>query len=264
MPELPEVEIVVRELRGQITGKTIQTVQAIWPGSVEQRVDRSPVTGQIQRIDRRGKYIIMRLDETVLVVHLRMTGQLLFFDDTRPAVDGHVRAIIYFSDGSCLQFKDVRKFGRMYHLVSEQEVMKNVGTDALEMDSGHFRDMLKNSKMGLKAFLLNQKHLAGLGNIYCDEALFLSGLYPGRKANSLSATESGRLFRTIRDVLQAAIDNMGSTISDYRDTKGNKGNNQNYFKVYSRENMPCKHCGTRIKKIKMAGRGTHFCPQCQK
>lgn len=264
MPELPEVETVVRELRRQITGKKIKAIQALWPKSVEQRTTQSPVAKQIHGIDRRGKYIIMRLDGTALVVHLRMTGQLLFFAEPRPALDSHVRAIIYFEDGACLQFKDMRKFGRIYHLTSEQEVMKNIGTDALELKSSYFRDMLAKSKMGLKAFLLNQKHLAGLGNIYCDEALFLSGLHPGRRANSLSATEAGRLFATIRDVLQSAIENMGSTISDYRDTKGNKGNNQKYFMVYSRENMPCKRCGTPVKKIKMVGRGTHFCPQCQK
>jgi len=266
VPELPEVEIVVRELREQITGKKILDIEAVWAKTL---VNNCPVPlrgNSVLRVDRLGKYILLRLEQSVIVIHLRMTGQLLFWEKAPLERERHVRAVIHFDDGILLQFKDVRKFGRIYHVCHESEVMQNVGIDALDsrLDIVLFTEMLRGRGLGLKAFLLNQKYIAGLGNIYVDESLFKAGLSPGRSAGSLSAGEAVRLYQVIQDVLQKAIANMGSTISDYRDTRGNKGTNQKYFSVYGRYGLPCKRCGSIIKKIKMAGRGTHFCPNCQK
>ncbi len=266
MPELPEVEIVVRELREQVLDKTIKKIDVLWDKTYEQRCSL-PVAGQvIKQIGRKGKYILLYMPDSVLVVHLRMTGQLLFMEKPENGPAKHIRAVLSFDDGSRLYFKDVRKFGRIYHVKNAGEAMPNVGEDAMsaQMDGLHFSKLLHGHSMGIKAFLLNQRFLAGVGNIYADESLFKAGIHPGRDTRSILADESMRLFKTLRETLQQAINNMGSTISDYRDTRGNEGTNQKYFNVYGRAGKQCKSCGSILEKTKMAGRGTHYCPNCQK
>lgn len=265
MPELPEVETVARELRLRIIGKEINAIEALWSRSFQNMTD-SELSGQhILEVGRRGKYLILKMTKTWLVAHLRMTGQLLYFEQTDDCdFDDYIRVVITFSDQSCLLFKDVRKFGRIYHVENPDDQIAHVGTDALEVDIEYFSKCLKACKMNIKAFLLSQKYISGVGNIYADEALFLSGLHPSVISNKIKEKKARFLFENIQYVLKNSIVNMGSTISDYRDPAGEKGKNQFYFKVYGRTGLPCTVCGTPIEKIRFAGRGTHFCPECQK
>ena len=264
MPELPEVETVIKELKPALTGKTIEQVEVLWHKTFRAL---SPVSlsGQtIKSIGRKGKYIIFTLSGGYIIVHLRMTGQLLF------SVNGndrkHLRLIFHFSDGNKLYFKDVRKFGRVYYTQNKQNILRNVGTDALspQMSAERFSSLLKSSRMNVKAFLLSQKFISGLGNIYVDESLFRAAIHPASVAQKISAAKGKKLFAEIRFVLNFAVQHMGSTISDYRDAFGEQGGAQHFFQVYQRTGLPCFICGKEIKKIKLAGRGTHFCPACQK
>ncbi len=271
MPELPEVETVIRELRPLIVGKCIERVEALWPKTWVNRSE-VPIDGQcIKAIQRQGKYLIFPLDVTTLIIHLRMTGRLAFAPDakTNPAELqdlNHVRLVLHFTDGSHLIFNDTRKFGRVYHVADPAEILKNTGKDALDEDwtPELFYRMLAGRKTGIKAFLMSQKFISGLGNIYTDESLFRAGIHPERSAGSLSRKEAESLFESVRFILEQAVKNMGSTISDYRDAYGNPGKNQLYFKVYKREGQPCFNCGTPIEKKRVAGRSTRFCPKCQK
>ena len=266
MPELPEVETVARELRDTIAGRRIGSLHALWEKSFDNRCG-IPLEGQqIASVERKGKYLIINLEHTFLIVHLRMTGQLLYFAEGSGNIGKHVRIRILFEDQSELLFKDMRKFGRIYHVCDKEEILREVGVDALnpELDKNYFKALLKKSNMNLKAFLLSQKYISGLGNIYVDESLFRARLHPGSIASGLSESKYDLLFDTIRHVLKIAVRNMGSTISDYRDTYGNAGNNQKFFKVYGRTGLPCYVCGMPVEKIRLAGRGTHFCPSCQK
>ncbi len=263
MPELPEVETVIREIRPRITGKKIEKLDVLWPKTFEHRF-RIPLAGRtIVQVDRIGKYIILKLDKGNLIIHLRMSGQLLL---NPAAIPAHLRVLMHMEGGLRMAFNDVRKFGRWYFVQSEKEVLKQIGMDALapELTCTVFKKMLKKSGMGIKAFLLSQRFIAGLGNIYVDESLFRSRIHPLSVSAKLSAEAAGRLFAEIRKVLNFAIDQMGSTISDYRDANGKVGNAQNFFYVYQQQGRPCVTCGATILKQKISGRGTHFCPECQK
>ncbi|MGD9898449.1 MAG: DNA-formamidopyrimidine glycosylase [Calditrichaceae bacterium] len=265
MPELPEVETVAVELRSLVTGKVIETVRPFWEKSF-QNMSFQPLTGQrIKSIGRKGKYLIFRLSNTFLIIHLRMTGQLVYQNDTNNLSENHLRVKIHFDDGSSLNFKDTRKFGRIYHVDHDESFLENVGRDALDpkMDMKIFKNLLSLSRMSIKAFLLSQKYISGLGNIYVDESLFRAGIHPGTSAAAIPDRRAGELFLVLQQVLRSAVKNMGTTISDYRDAFGNSGNNQRFLKVYGRQGLPCGVCGTPVKKIKFAGRGTHFCPMCQ-
>ena len=191
---------------------------------------------------------------------------LFIVKDTDQKESKYLRTKICFSDGSALLFMDKRKFGRIYHVENSDTFLAKVGIDAVDptLNDDLFSSMLKKSRMSIKAFLLSQKYMSGMGNIYVDESLFRAGIHPASVASKISKTKAKLLFAEIRAVLFFAIDNMGSTISDYRTVNGNIGNNQKYFKVYQQTGRPCINCGSVIKKIKLAQRGTHFCAQCQK
>ncbi|NOX90438.1 MAG: bifunctional DNA-formamidopyrimidine glycosylase/DNA-(apurinic or apyrimidinic site) lyase [Calditrichaeota bacterium] len=270
MPELPEVETVIRELKPVITGKEIDSVTPVWFKTLVNRSERLLRGQRIEAVERIGKYIILRLSRSFLIIHLRMTGRLHFDPgnaDLQVKEQGlnHLRLIVNFTDGSKLLFNDTRKFGRFYHVDDPHLVLQNVGDDALDprLTAGRFYEMLKNRKIGVKAFLLSQRWIAGLGNIYADESLFRAGIHPERKCNTIDLVKAKELWDAVQFILRQAVENMGSTISDYRDAYGNPGKNQLYFKVYRRAGEPCFKCGTAIKKIRAAGRGTHFCPVCQ-
>ncbi len=271
MPELPEVETVIRELQPLIVGRRIDRLEAVWGKTLVNR-SKQTVSGQpIKTIRRQGKYIIIPLKQSNLIIHLRMTGRLAFEpanqnDLVREQELNHVRLIVHFSDGSRLLFNDTRKFGRVYHVDDVQTVLQNVGKDALAEDwtTQMWFDLLRGRKISIKAFLMSQKFISGLGNIYTDESLFRAKIHPQRPAGSLRLAEAQGLFKAIRFILEQAVKNMGSTISDYRDAYGNPGKNQLYFKVYRREGQPCFVCGTRIEKTRVAGRTTRFCPVCQR
>jgi len=264
MPELPEVETVVREILPELSGQFIADIDILWERTFQNKSLDTLAGRQIKDVSRQGKYIIIELSSTYLIIHLRMTGQLLF------SLDGfdkkHVRMIIQLKNGRKLYFRDVRKFGRIYHVDDPQTVLENTGIDALDEANTekYFLELVKNRKLNIKTFLLSQKYISGVGNIYADECLFRAGLHPESVTGKIPKKRIKLLYNEIKYVLNFAIDNMGSTISDYRDAFGESGSAQNFFKVYQRAGQACFECGREIRKIKTAGRGTHFCAKCQK
>ena len=265
MPELPEVETIARELREKIINEIFSNVECIWIRSFVAEKGLTLTNRRIISINRRGKYLIFSLDKYYLVTHLRMTGQLIVIA-SKPIDDKYLRLIFKFKSGKYLLFYDLRKFGRIYLTQNPEHVLKNVGVDAISevFTAETFSEMLIGKKSGIKLFLLDQKNIAGLGNIYIDESLFEAQIHPETLINKLDAGQKKKLFNAIRKVLYNAIENMGTTISDYKTTGGGFGDHQEYLKVYQRQNQPCIICDSIIEKIKLNGRGTHFCPRCQK
>ncbi len=223
---------------------------------------------RITTLKRRGKYILIKLEPFWLVVHLRMTGRLLFLPASSK-VEKHTNLIFFLDQDYHLRFVNPRKFGRIY-LLCEEELdrvsgMYKLGPEPLapEYDLDAFLESFKGRRANIKSLLLNQSFLAGLGNIYSDEALFLAGLDPHRKADSLSLQEKERLYYAIKDVLQEGIKYRGTTISDYLDGEGRGGSFQERLKVYGREGESCLRCNQQLLKEKIAGRGSCYCPDCQ-
>ncbi len=274
MPELPEVETIVIGLRELIIGHTINDViikeKNIIAFPSPKEFQKELLKKSITAIDRRGKYILIRIEgNKTLVIHLRMTGRLL----VKPrglSYDKHTHIIFKFDDEMDLRFHNVRKFGRMY-LVDSGDYGPAGGLDKLgpeplseEFTLEVFMEIINTRKTNIKSLLLNQSFLAGLGNIYVDEALFRAFISPRRKADNLSDQEKQRLYQAIRSVLKSGVESGGTTFSDYLNAKGEKGNFQKQLKVYQQEDKECPNCGHRIIKEKIAGRGTHYCPDCQK
>jgi formamidopyrimidine-DNA glycosylase len=265
MPELPEVETIVRELRTKIIDEVFVEFKPLWSGSFITNTNLALKKRQIEEINRKGKYIVFKLDKGFLLTHLRMTGQLIV-KKSLPESRQHLRLLFKFQSGNYLLFYDLRKFGRIFFTENPEDVLRNTGIDALseDFDLKTFKKIVKNRKTSVKPFLLNQKFISGFGNIYVDESLFRARIHPHAKLSDLSAQSLNNLFRESREVLLEAIDRMGSTISNYKTTGGGFGTNQNYFRVYQRNGLPCYVCKNTIKKTKIGGRGTHFCPKCQK
>lgn len=271
MPELPEVETLARDLRRLIVGSTFGQVEVLWARSValptaEELTCEVPGR-EILDVGRRGKFLILSLSGTsYLLMHLRMSGQVRVENGER-ALDDHARVIFHLTDGRQLVFSDTRKFGRVYWTTDLESVVGDLGPEPLadNFTADALAEILSRHKGALKPLLLNQRVLAGLGNIYTDEALFIARLHPLRKANSLSPTEIEQLYAAIRHVLRQAIDNRGTTLQDarYRDAQGRPGLNVDSLHVYHRAGEPCGNCGTPIERIVVGGRGTHICPCCQ-
>jgi formamidopyrimidine-DNA glycosylase len=265
MPELPEVETIVRELRTKISFEIFSEFEPIWPGSLVAEDDLLLEKNQIKNIRRKGKFIIFELDRGYLLTHLRMTGQLIV-QNSYPVNKKHLRLLFKFKSGKYLLFYDLRKFGRIYITTQPETVLQNIGIDALNenFDLNYFRKLVKGKSTFVKSFLLDQKNIAGFGNIYIDESLFQARIHPETKLSDLSTYKIEKLYYELRQVILEAIDRMGSTISDYKTTGGGFGSNQNYLKVYQRQGLPCFKCKSIISKSKISGRGTHYCPKCQK
>ncbi len=271
MPELPEVETIVRDLRRRVVGRAIGGVQIV-PGSP------SPVTGlspaafagglagrRIEGIDRRGKYLLLALgDGPTLIAHLRMTGALLHRRAADPP-DRYVRAVLTLDDGSELRLADMRKFGTLQLAADPARALAGLGVEPLsgEFTAERLAALARGRKAPLKSFLLNQALVAGIGNIYADEALFEARLDPRRTTGSLSAGEVEGLRAAVRVVLERGVRNRGVSFRDYRDADGNAGANQNHVRVFRRSGQPCYVCGSPIARVKVAGRSTHYCPRCQ-
>lgn len=286
MPELPEVQTIVDDLNKKIINKKIVQVdlrlKKIVKGDVRDFL--YVLTGNsFIKIKRRGKLIIFQLrkNNQFLLIHLRMTGQLIYQKKNQIIAGGHSEVknnfslpnkhshlIIFFQDKGRLFFNDQRQFGTLQIVNREEleEKFKRIGVEPLseEFDFNYFKNLIKNKKTNIKAFLLNQKYISGIGNIYADEILFSSQIKPDRKINSLNLEEKKVLFKNIKKILKQAIKHRGTTFNDYRDADGNKGNFIKKLKVYKREGLKCKNCLSIIKKIKVAGRGTRYCPKCQK
>lgn len=272
MPELPEVENVRRGLERQILGKTIKTVKVTYPKLVRTGVEdfQLLLPGQtVQVMRRRGKYLIFELTGGLIISHLRMEGKYFLFSDQLPT-NKHFHAFFSFTDGTTLVYQDVRKFGTMDYLPKPQEeayfIRKKIGPEPTKesFKLAPFRRALENSHKLIKSHLLEQSLVAGLGNIYADEVLWAAKVHPERRSDSLRPVEIKRLHdQTIR-ILQEAIRRGGSTIRTYKNTLGEDGSMQDFLEVYGREGELCSRCGSTIEKIKVGGRGSHYCPKCQK
>jgi formamidopyrimidine-DNA glycosylase len=271
MPELPEVETVARGLRVSLVGRTIISVEVRWARTL---IPPDPVAfgrrlvGQvIAGVRRRGKWILITLDGgSTLLVHLRMTGQLVL-ERVSPPDDRHVRVLFSLDNGWWLRFSDQRKFGRMVLTSDPQRYVGGLGPEPLADDftAERLGEMLARRRGRIKPLLLNQRFVAGLGNIYADESLWRAGVHPLRQASGLGPAEVRRLHQGIRSVLQAAIDGGGTTLADsaYRRPDGRTGEFYDLLAVYGREGQPCVRCGTAIERIVVGQRGTHYCPHCQ-
>ena len=272
MPELPEVETIVRGLCPDLKGRIILAAEVDWPRTVATssiEAFQQRIAGQsIKAVGRRGKYVTLQLASgDWLLIHLKMTGHLQM-TPRDAALDRYVRAVFHLDDGRQLVLRDPRKFGRLHLTDDPLTVLGDLGPEPLADDFtlAAFSAQLRSRRGRLKPLLLNQRFIAGLGNIYADEALFAAGLHPRRTADTLSDDEITALYHAIRRALRQAIENRGTTLSDggYRDAQGEAGGNQAHIQVYGRTGKPCPRCGTSVQRIVLNGRSAHFCPQCQK
>jgi formamidopyrimidine-DNA glycosylase len=267
MPELPEVETVARGIAPQITGAVISEAWIDWDkvlDGVPLDFFNSQVRDQTVRgVSRRGKYICIELDRDFLVVHLRMTGRLYVSGDLRGG-DPWVHFSLGFLDGRWLRFSDSRKFGRITLTRDLTYLEKKLGPEPLTLTTEQIEKILSGSMRAVKPFLLDQKRIAGLGNIYVDESLHSAGIHPETPVDWISRPARKRLAEAIPGILQQAIDHEGASINWYRKADGGKGESQEHFRVYGRQEQPCLACGSPIRKIFVAQRGTHFCPKCQR
>lgn len=269
MPELPEVETVVRKLRPFVAGRRIARVRA---GSKRLRTPWSRgwaahLRGRrIDAVRRRGKWILIDLDRGLLVIHLGMTGRLTGGTADRP-VEPHTHVVIDLDDGTQVRFRDVRRFGSVTYYpdpsVFENILEGSLGPEPFDLRPSEFRRALAATVRPLKAVLLDQKVIAGVGNIYADESLHEARLPPNQIGKATSAAEAERLRKAVAKVLARAIDRRGSTIRDYVDGAGKRGSYQREFRVYGRTGRPCPRCETPIARTRLAGRSTHYCPACQ-
>jgi formamidopyrimidine-DNA glycosylase len=278
MPELPEVETLRRDLEKETVGRRIKQVEATGMRSIRryrtkkqfaQQLEGRKITG----VDRKGKYLLVRLEEgDVLVVHLGMSGQLLRVKSAREPLEKHTHVIITFTQGGQLRYVDPRTFGELF-VTAQDEVEKQVpelahlGFDPLEsmMSWVRFGELLAERKTKLKALLMDQKFIAGIGNVYSDEILFAAGLRYDRSSETLSSQEIRRLYRGVVETLQDAIKHRGSSLADeqYRDLFGALGEYQHQHKVYDREGQACRRCRSTIARVRLGGRSTFLCEQCQ-
>ena len=291
MPEMPEVETIASDLSEKICNKEIASLKLLSPNSVKNTplfFKKNLIGHDFKKISRRGKLLIFKLSENFLLIHLKMTGQLIYIDQQNRLAGGHslksgsfsssvggelpnkhTRIVINLKNGGRLFFNDLRKFGYL-KIVTPAELTKilenNYGPEPLtpEFSVKYLEKLLAKRNIKIKVLLLDQKLVAGLGNIYVDEALFASGIRPDRLASSLKSSEVRKLFLEINVLIKKAIKYRGTTFSDYVDSKGQKGNFSKFLKVYGRKNENCLKCGSPIIKIKIAGRGTHYCSNCQK
>jgi formamidopyrimidine-DNA glycosylase len=269
MPELPEVETVVRELRPCLVGRRILGVAAgrrALRSPWSTKWNRSIYSQTIRAVRRRGKWIIVDLDRGHLLVHLGMTGQLTCGPGDRSR-ESHTHWIADLDDQSQLRFRDIRRFGSVAYYAEMSAVdaflAERLGPEPFDMTASQLFAALQVTERPLKAALLDQTVIAGIGNIYADESLFVARLLPRQRGCDTSAAEASRLLRAIVGVLQSAIDRRGSTIRNYVGGSGLRGSYQHEFRVYGRGGKSCLRCRAAIQIVRLAGRSTHFCPICQ-
>jgi formamidopyrimidine-DNA glycosylase len=262
MPELPEVETVVRTLRPAIVGRRILNAEfrqlRVLRGSAQDTM-KALAGRKIKSIARHGKFIAIRLDKGFLVVHLGMTGKLLV--NAEPTKWTHA---LFTLDHGMLHYDDQRQFGRIEYGDELPARVAALGPEPLDVSLAEFMARVRARKSPIKAVLLNQAVVRGVGNIYADEALFRAGVHPRRTGASLGKERVERIFKAMREVLAEAIESRGSSVSNYVDADGRKGSFQQAHRVYRRTGEPCVKCGAEIKRIVLAQRGTHFCGKCQR
>ena len=265
MPELPEVETIARKLRPELIGRTILSADLRWSRTLAAPTPKKfmeQIQGQkILDVSRRAKYFILHLSSYSLLVHLRMSGDLHIKDSTNQP-EKHDRLIIKLSGNRSLAFNDTRKFGRVWLVTDPTEIFSALGPEPLNRDftPQWLHTALHKKHRQLKPLLLDQTFLAGLGNIYTDEALNIAKLHPLRESSSVTAKQAEALHDAIRTVLKEGIRRNGASI----DWVYRGGEFQNYFRVYDREGRPCMNCGAKIRRITVGQRGTHYCPKCQR
>jgi formamidopyrimidine-DNA glycosylase len=265
MPELPEVETIARHLHPKIAGRRITSIEALWARSIDQRgLPARAIEGDtIAGVRRLGKFIALELASgRTLAIHLRMTGRLIV---DAPEALPHTRVAIAFAGGGTLTFSDARKFGRLRVVEGDPRAALGIGVDPFDraLTPARFGEMLRGSRAKIKAWLLDQRKLAGIGNIYACEALFYAGIRPTRTAGRLTAAERLALLRELRKVMRKAIFYRGSSVDDYVDAEGKPGEFQKKLAVYGRGGLPCRRCSATVRRVVLAQRGTFFCPVCQ-
>lgn len=266
MPELPEVETIKRELEKVVLGKKITDIIIHNPKVIAEPKPADFVKGlkgvTIKNILRKGKLLILELSSgKTLAIHLKMTGQLIY-----PGSGLTSRLSFKLSDGRWLDFNDQRLFAQM-RLIDDWRNLKFVqtlGPEPFDLSAEQFKAMLDNKKTKIKPLLMDQAFISGIGNLYAAEALFRSRIHPARPANSLSDKEKESLFKEIKDILSEAIKYQGSSVDQYVQLNGSAGGYVKYHQVYDREGKPCLACKRPVKRIALGGRGTYFCPRCQK
>lgn len=274
MPELPEVETILRSLETVILNRRIRDVEVL-----SERAIKKPEAGRfasllegqkITGVGRRGKHLLIKIGSSrVLVIHLRMTGRLVYTEEDNPR-DQYTHVIFHLDNGGELRFHDVRKFGTM-HLLSLEEVetfpsLCSLGPDALDpgLTRDAFKKRLKGRRGQIKKLLLDQSFVTGIGNIYANEILWKARVHPERPVDSLGSREQGMIYQAMREVLALAIEHHGTTLRDYVDGEGNPGGFQAMLAVHGREGEPCPSCGKPVVRSKIGGRSAYFCPLCQK
>jgi formamidopyrimidine-DNA glycosylase len=274
VPELPEVETIRQKLEPHLVGRRFDRVE-INDSRLVRPFEPLAVAAELEgervsALERRGKYLIVRFDSgRALLIHLRMTGSLRHASGGKLADDSHRRAVVRLDDGSDLAYRDVRRFGTWQLLEPgelEPYLDRRLGVEPLERSftARRLGERLEGRRAPIKAALLDQRTVAGLGNIYVDEALWRAQVHPLRPAGTLGEDELARLTRAIKDALKAGVKRQGASLRDYSTPDGGRGRMQDRFRVYGREGRPCQRCGTPIDKIRTAGRGTWYCPSCQR
>ena len=270
MPELPEVQTTINELKPYVIGKRVERVDVLADKTIaEPSVDgfRKGLLGRkITALNRRGKHLVFELDNgQFLITHLRMTGSLIL----KPAAEGpekFIRVIIYLDNGTAIHFRDVRRFGRMWLVKDKDSVVGRLGPEPLDpqFTPGTLAQILDNRKIDIKSLLLDQTLIAGIGNMYADEALYYARIHPLRAANSLTRAEIKKLHEAIQKVLNQGIRNKGASTETYIRPEGAKGEAHLEFRVAHQKGKECPVCGGPIDRIVVHQRGTFFCPRCQK
>lgn len=277
VPELPEVETVRKGLDELVTGETVDSVEVRWANIIAEPASNQfskRLMGQtLEKVGRRGKFLLFYFTDDVVISHLRMEGK---YELIEPDANGqvvrrgkHTHVIFHLKSGKKLNYLDVRKFGRMYLVPRGEEFehksLVKLGPEPTVEDFilEEMQEFLTTRWKAIKGLLLDQEIVVGVGNIYADEILFEAGIHPVTPADRLTETEEIRMHQAIIDILDAAVKNGGTTIRSYANAFGDAGTNQDNLKVYGKEGEACVNCGTEIDKIKVAGRGTHYCPVCQ-
>ncbi|PIU62535.1 MAG: formamidopyrimidine-DNA glycosylase [Armatimonadetes bacterium CG07_land_8_20_14_0_80_59_28] len=273
LPELPEVETIRSGLEVSVMGGQVRSVEVIHTGSIKEvtiaRFRRTLAGATLSSFDRRGKFLIISLDVSdALIVDFRMTGQLIHEGD-QGVLPPHTHVVFRMVGGTRLRFTDTRKFGSIRLVRADQvcnhPALSKLGVDAMgdDLTTGHLANLTAASKRPIKQLLMDQRRIAGIGNIYASEILFHAGIHPQTEASSLKPEAIRILRSSIRHILRVAIRRCGTTMRDFRTASGGYGNYQNEFRVYARENRPCRRCATPVVRIRQHGRSTFFCPQCQ-
>ncbi|MCF7885129.1 MAG: DNA-formamidopyrimidine glycosylase [Candidatus Marinimicrobia bacterium] len=275
MPELPEVETIIQDLKeSNLLNKKINNVKIRWAKSIATHSTAEfkdeLISSKIKNFRRRAKYLVFNLSrDKILIIHLRMTGKIIFYPDNAP-FKKHDRVIFHFDNGHQLRFNDTRKFGRIYLTNNPDDILGKLGPEPLDPDFtlADFKNILEGRSGMIKALLLNQSFIAGLGNIYTDEALWEAGIHPKQKANLISTRKQKKLYTAIKHVLKKGIKNkgtsLGSGLGNYARTNQEAGNNRKFLNVYQKDGEPCPRCGKKIKKTKVSQRSSHFCSNCQR